>query len=118
LLDLSRFARYGTKAPPLFSDGHQRERPGFTARGKCGPGASEEGCRLRVSAASSLGGARSIASSKHRQRRPRWPQAFASARSMVDNVEIAHALEYLRIPDGMVGRPQDTSPLRPQALSS
>jgi ribonuclease J len=28
-------------------------------------------------------------------------------RSMVDNVEIAHSLNYLRIPDGMVVRPQD-----------
>jgi ribonuclease J len=37
-------------------------------------------------------------------------------RSMVDNIEIAHSLEYLRIPDGMVVRPQDIRNFDPKRL--
>ncbi len=37
-------------------------------------------------------------------------------RSMVDNVEIAHSLSYLRIPDGMVVRPQDIRGFDPKRL--
>jgi len=37
-------------------------------------------------------------------------------RSMVDNVEIAHDLGYLRIPDGMVVRPQDIRSFEPRKL--
>jgi ribonuclease J len=37
-------------------------------------------------------------------------------RSMVDNVEIAHSLECLRIPDGMVVRPQDIRSFDPKRL--
>jgi ribonuclease J len=37
-------------------------------------------------------------------------------RSMVDNIEIAHSLEYLRIPDGMVVRPQDIRGFDPKRL--
>ena len=35
---------------------------------------------------------------------------------MVDNIEIAHSLEYLRIPDGMVVRPQDIRGFDPKRL--
>jgi ribonuclease J len=35
---------------------------------------------------------------------------------MVDNVEIAHSLSYLRIPDGMVVRPQDIRSFDPKRL--
>ena len=35
---------------------------------------------------------------------------------MVDNIEIAHSLEYLRIPDGMVVRPQDIRNFDPKRL--
>ena len=37
-------------------------------------------------------------------------------RSMVDNVEIAHDLGFLRIPDGMVVRPQDIRGFDPKKL--
>ena len=37
-------------------------------------------------------------------------------RSMVDNVEIAHELEYLRIPDGMVVRSQDIRAFDPRKI--
>ena len=37
-------------------------------------------------------------------------------RSMVDNVEIAHELEYLRIPDGMVVRSQDIRSFDPRKI--
>jgi ribonuclease J len=37
-------------------------------------------------------------------------------RSMVDNIEIAHSLDYLRIPDGMVVRPQDIRGFDPKRL--
>jgi ribonuclease J len=35
---------------------------------------------------------------------------------MVDNIEIAHSMEYLRIPDGMVVRPQDIRSFDPKRL--
>jgi len=37
-------------------------------------------------------------------------------RSMVDNIEIAHSMDYLRIPDGMVVRPQDIRSFDPKRL--
>src|SRR5947207_15065361 len=37
-------------------------------------------------------------------------------RSMVDNVEIAHSLELLSIPDGMVVRPQDIRGFDPKRI--
>src|SRR5260370_10147271 len=37
-------------------------------------------------------------------------------RSMVDNVEIAHSLALLRIPDGMVVRPQDIRGFDPKRI--
>ena len=37
-------------------------------------------------------------------------------RSMVDNVEIAHSLDLLRIPDGMVVRPQDIRGFDPKRI--
>jgi ribonuclease J len=37
-------------------------------------------------------------------------------RSMVDNVEIAHSLGYLQIPDGMVVRPQDIRSFDPRRI--
>src|SRR5205823_15115653 len=37
-------------------------------------------------------------------------------RSMVDNVEIAHSLEVLSIPDGMVVRPQDIRGFDPKRI--
>jgi ribonuclease J len=108
--DLHTFARYGSEGVlALFSDSTNVERPGFTP--------SERTIVPRIEELSRSAPRRVIlscfASSIHRiqqvidiAERVGRKVAFVG-RSMVDNVEIAHNLNYLRIPDGMVVRPQD-----------
>jgi ribonuclease J len=107
---LHAFARYGNEGVlALFSDSTNVERPGFTPSERAVVPRLEELCRLaprRVILSC-------FASSIHRIQqvidvaaRVGRKVAFVG-RSMVDNVEIAHSLNYLRIPDGMVVRPQD-----------
>jgi ribonuclease J len=108
--DLHTFAKYGNEGVlALFSDSTNVERPGFTP--------SERTIVPRIEELARSAPRRVIlscfASSIHRIQqvidiadRVGRKVAFVG-RSMVDNVEIAHSLDYLRIPDGMVVRPQD-----------
>ena len=108
--DLHTFAKYGNEGVlALFSDSTNVERPGFTP--------SERTIVPRIEELARSAPRRVIlscfASSIHRiqqvidiAERVGRKVAFVG-RSMVDNVEIAHSLNYLRIPDGMVVRPQD-----------
>ncbi len=108
--DLHTFAKYGSEGVlALFSDSTNVERPGFTP--------SERTIVPRIEELARSAPRRVIlscfASSIHRIQqvidiadRVGRKIAFVG-RSMVDNVEIAHSLNYLRIPDGMVVRPQD-----------
>jgi ribonuclease J len=117
--DLHAFARYGHEGVlALFSDSTNVERPGFTGSERTIVPRIEELCRAaprRVILSC-------FASSIHRIQqvidiaaRVGRKVAFVG-RSMVDNVEIAHSLEYLRIPDGMVVRPQDIRAFDPKRL--
>jgi ribonuclease J len=117
--DLHAFARYGHEGVlALFSDSTNVERPGFTGSERAIVPRIEELCRSaprRVILSC-------FASSVHRIQqvidiaaRVGRKVAFVG-RSMVDNVEIAHSLEYLRIPDGMVVRPQDIRSFDPKRL--
>src|ERR1700739_1315671 len=117
--DLHAFARYGNEGVlVLFSDSTNVERPGFTA--------SERAVVPRIEELTRLAPRRVVlscfASSIHRiqqvidiAERVGRKVAFVG-RSMVDNVEIAHDLAYLRIPDGMVVRPQDIRSFEPKKL--
>ena len=108
--DLHAFAKYGNEGVlALFSDSTNVERPGFTP--------SERTIVPRIEELARSAPRRVVlscfASSIHRiqqvidiAERVGRKVAFVG-RSMVDNVEIAHSLNYLRIPDGMVVRPQD-----------
>jgi ribonuclease J len=117
--DLHTFARYGNEGVlALFSDSTNVERPGFTPSERAIVPRIEELCRAaprRVILSC-------FASSIHRIQqvidvaaRVGRKVAFVG-RSMVDNVEIAHDLSYLRIPDGMVVRPQDVRGFDPKRL--
>ena len=117
--DLHAFARYGQEGVlALFSDSTNVERPGFTGSERAVVPRIEELCRSaprRVILSC-------FASSVHRIQqvidiaaRVGRKVAFVG-RSMVDNVEIAHSLNYLRIPDGMVVRPQDIRGFDPRRL--
>jgi ribonuclease J len=117
--DLYTFARYGNEGVlALFSDSTNVERPGFTPSERAIVPRIEELCRSaprRVVLSC-------FASSIHRIQqvidiaaRVGRKVAFVG-RSMVDNVEIAHDLSYLRIPDGMVVRPQDIRGFDPKRL--
>jgi ribonuclease J len=117
--DLHAFARYGAEGVlALFSDSTNVERPGFTPSERAIVPRIEELCRSAP--------ARVIlscfASSVHRIQqvidiasRVNRKVAFVG-RSMVDNVEIAHSLDCLRIPDGMVVRPQDIRGFDPKRI--
>jgi len=117
--DLHSFARYGNEGVlALFSDSTNVERPGFTPSERAIVPRIEELCRSaprRVILSC-------FASSVHRIQqvidiasRVNRKVAFVG-RSMVDNVEIAHSLELLRIPDGMVVRPQDIRGFDPKRI--
>jgi ribonuclease J len=117
--DLHTFAKYGNEGVlALFSDSTNVERPGFTPSERAIVPRIEELCRSaprRVILSC-------FASSIHRIQqvidigtRVNRKVAFVG-RSMVDNVEIAHSLDLLRIPDGMVVRPQDIRGFDPKRI--
>jgi len=117
--DIHTFARYGNEGVlALFSDSTNVERPGYTP--------SERAVVPRIEDLARSAPRRVIlscfASSIHRIQqvidiafRVGRKVAFVG-RSMVDNVEIAHELGYLRIPDGMVVRPQDIRSFEPRKI--
>jgi len=108
--DLHSFAKYGNEGVlALFSDSTNVERPGFTPSERAIVPRIEELCRsaprrvILSCFASCIHRIQQVIDIASRVNRK---VAFVG-RSMVDNVEIAHSLELLRIPDGMVVRPQD-----------
>ena len=117
--DIHTFARYGNEGVlALFSDSTNVERPGYTP--------SERAVVPRIEDLARSAPRRVIlscfASSIHRIQqvidiasRVGRKVAFVG-RSMVDNVEIAHELGYLRIPDGMVVRSQDIRAFEPRKI--
>jgi len=117
--DLHALAKYGSEGVlALFSDSTNVERPGFTP--------SERAVVPRIEELSRSAPRRVIlscfASSIHRIQqvidiavRVNRKVAFVG-RSMIDNVEIAHSLGLLQIPDGMVVRPQDIRGFDPRRL--
>jgi len=117
--DLHAFARYGNEGVlALFSDSTNVERPGFTP--------SERTVVPRIEELARSAPRRVVlscfASSIHRiqqvidiAERVGRKVAFVG-RSMIDNVEIAHDLDCLRIPDGMVVRPQDIRSFEPRKI--
>jgi ribonuclease J len=117
--DLHTFAKYGTEGVlALFSDSTNVERPGFTPSERAIVPRIEELCRsapkrvILSCFASSIHRIQQIIDIASRVNRK---VAFVG-RSMVDNVEIAHSLELLRIPDGMVVRPQDIRGFDPKRI--
>ncbi len=117
--DLHAFARYGNEGVlALFSDSTNVERPGFTPSERAIVPRIEELCRsaprrvILSCFASSIHRIQQIIDIAARVDRK---VAFVG-RSMVDNVEIAHSLECLRIPDGMVVRPQDIRGFDPKKI--
>ena len=117
--DLHAFARYGQEGVlALFSDSTNVERPGETPSERAVVPRIEELCR----AAPRKVVISCFASSIHRIQQvieiaARIGRKVAfTGRSMVDNVEIAHDLKRLHIPDGMVVRPQDLKSFDPRKL--
>src|SRR5262249_1268297 len=117
--DLHALARYGNEGVlALFSDSTNVERPGFTPSERAIVPRIEELCRsaprrvILSCFASSIHRIQQVIDIAARGGRK---VAFVG-RSMVDNVEIAHDLSYLRIPDGMVVRPQDIRSFDPKRL--
>ncbi len=115
--DLHAFARYGQEGVlALFSDSTNTERPGYTPSERAVWNRIEELCRaaprkVLVSCfASSIQRIQQIVDIAAAVGR----KVGFVGRSMVDNVEIAHGLGRLRIPDGMVIRPQDIKSFDPQ----
>ena len=117
--DLHAFARYGQAGVlALFSDSTNVERPGFTP--------SERAVIVRLEelfrAAPKKVVVSCFSSSVHRIQqvidiaRMVGRKVGFVGRSMVDNVEIAHGLGKLRIPDGSVVRPQDIKTYDPHRL--
>jgi ribonuclease J len=108
--DLHAFARYGQEGVlALFSDSTNVERPGFTP--------SEKAVVVRLEELFRAAPARVViscfSSSVHRVQqvidiaRSVGRKVGVVGRSMVDNLEIAHSLGKIRIPDGSMVRPQD-----------
>jgi ribonuclease J len=117
--DLHAFARYGNEGVlALFSDSTNVERPGFTPSERVVVPRIEELARTaprRVVLscfASSIHRIQQVIDVAERVGR----KIGFVGRSMVDNVEIAHDLGRLRIPDGMVVRPQDIRGFDPKKL--
>ena len=117
--DLHAFARYGQEGVlALFSDSTNVERPGFTP--------SERAVVVRLEelfrAAPGKVVVACFSSSVHRIQqvmdiaRSIGRKVGFVGRSMVDNIEIAHGLGKLRIPDGSVVRPQDIRTFDPKKL--
>ena len=108
--DLHAFARYGQEGVlALFSDSTNVERPGYTPSERAVATRLEE--LFRAAPRKVL--ISCFASSIHRIQivvdiaAATGRKVGFVGRSMVDNVEIAHGLGLLRIPDGLVVRPQD-----------
>src|SRR5579862_3098110 len=117
--DLHTFARYGNEGVlALFSDSTNVERPGFTPSERAVVSRLEDLCRsaprrvILSCFASSIYRIQQVIDIAGRVNRK---VAFVG-RSMVDNVEIAHSLEILHIPDGMVVRPQDIRTFDPKRI--
>jgi ribonuclease J len=117
--DLHAFARYGNEGVlALFSDSTNVERPGFTPSERVVVPRIEELARMaprRVVLscfASSIHRIQQVIDVAERVGR----KVGFVGRSMVDNVEIAHDLGRLRIPDGIVVRPQDIRGFEPKKL--
>lgn len=117
--DLHAFARYGQEGVlALFSDSTNVERPGFTPSERAVVVRMEELFR----AAPEKVVVSCFSSSIHRIQqvidvaRGVGRKIGFVGRSMVDNVEIAHGLGKLRIPDGSVVRPQDIRTFDPKRL--
>jgi ribonuclease J len=117
--DLHAFARYGLEEVlALFSDSTNVERPGYTPSERAVWPRIEELCRAAP---------RKVVVSCFASSIPRIQQAVSIAatvgrkvgfvgRSMIENVEIAHQLGRLNIPNGMVVRPQDLKGFDPSKL--
>jgi ribonuclease J len=117
--DLHAFARYGQEGVlALFSDSTNVERPGFTPSERAVVVRMEELFR----AAPEKVVVSCFSSSVHRIQqvidvaRGVGRKVGFVGRSMVDNVEIAHGLGKLRIPDGSIVRPQDIRGFDPKKL--
>jgi ribonuclease J len=117
--DLHAFARYGQEGVlALFSDSTNVERPGFTPSERAVVVRMEELFR----AAPEKVVVSCFSSSVHRIQqvievaRGVGRKVGFVGRSMVDNIEIAHGLGKLRIPDGSVVRPQDLRSFDPKKL--
>jgi ribonuclease J len=117
--DLHAFARYGQEGVlALFSDSTNVERPGFTQ--------SERAVVVRLEelfrAAPEKIVVSCFSSSIHRIQqviniaRAVGKKVGFVGRSMVDNIEIAHGLGKLQIPDGSVVRPQELRSFDPKRL--
>jgi ribonuclease J len=117
--DLHAFSRYGNEGVlALFSDSTNVERPGFTPSERAVVPRIEDLCRsaprkvILSCFASSIHRIQQVIEVAERVSR----KVGFVGRSMVDNVEIAHSLGCLRIPDGMVVRPQDLRSFDPKRL--
>jgi ribonuclease J len=117
--DLHAFARYGQEGVlALFSDSTNVERPGYTPSERAVWNRIEE--LFRAAPRKVL--VSCFASSIHRIQQVVDIAAQVGrkvgfvGRSMVDNVEIAHELGRLRIPDGLVIRPQDLRSFDPEKM--
>jgi ribonuclease J len=117
--DLHTFAKYGNEGVlALFSDSTNVERPGFTPSERAIVPRIEELCRsapkrvILSCFASSIHRIQQVIDIAARVNRK---VAFVG-RSMVDNVEIAHSMDLLRIPDGMVVRSQDIRAFDPRKI--
>src|ERR1700687_582675 len=117
--DLHAFARYGQEGVlALFSDSTNVERPGVTPSERAVWNRIEE--LLRAAPRKVL--ASCFVSSIHRIQqvidlaRVVGRKVGFVGRSMVDNIEIAHGLDKLRIPDGSVVRPQDIKGFDPKRM--
>jgi len=117
--DLHAFAKYGKEGVlALFSDSTNVERPGFTPSERAIVPRIEELCRsaprrvILSCFASSIHRIQQVIDIATRVNRK---VAFVG-RSMIDNVEIAHSLDLLHIPDGMVVRPQDIRSFDPRRI--
>jgi len=117
--DLHAFARYGQEGVlALFSDSTNIERPGFTP--------SERAVVVRLEELFRAAPAKVVvscfSSSIHRIQQVIDIAHIVGrkigivGRSMVNNVELAHELSKLRIPDGSVVRPQDIRSFDPRRL--
>jgi ribonuclease J len=117
--DLHAFARYGQEGVlALFSDSTNVERPGFTP--------SERAVCVRLEELFRAAPAKVVvscfSSSVHRIQqvidiaRLVGRKVGVVGRSMVDNIEIAHGLGKLRVPDGSMVRPQDIRGFDPKKL--